>query len=379
MGYNYTVARVWGIPIRVNVSLLVFLPILTWLIASGGQIEAYATAIDALTGVPLAVDQLRAGATPWLIGVVASLALFFGVTLHELGHSWVALRYGIGIESITLWILGGIASLESIPRDGRREFWIAVAGPVVSAGLAAIGWIAIQLLPASTTVLRFLAGWWAITNLTLAVFNLLPAFPMDGGRILRAYLSRSRPYAAATRLAARVGVAFAVLFVVVGVVGGQITLLLLAVFIYIAATSESRSVMLGELLDGFTAGDVASRDAPTLPANATVAEFTDRVLQDRRTTFIVSGTDGTVGVVSLSDLRDVAPERRAQTTIGELARDVSRVEAATPAFTCLMELGSDEVALVTDGGRVVGLLTREDFARTISLVQGLGPGPRVAA
>ena len=378
MGYNYTVTRVWDIPIRVNVSLLVFLPILTWLIASGGQIEAYAGAITALTGESLSLAALRVGVTPWVIGAIAAFLLFLSVTLHELGHSWVALRYGIEIESITLWILGGLASLKSVPRESNREFWIAVAGPIVSLGLAGVGWGAVQALPDSSNVIRFLAGWFALTNLTLAVFNMLPAFPMDGGRVLRAFLARNRPYAAATRIASRVGVGFAVLFVVVGVVTGQLLMLLLALFVYTAATGESRAVMLGDLLEGYTAGDVASRGVPTLDADTTVAEFTDRMMRERRTVYPVTGTDGAVGIVSLSQLRGVEGDR-SQVRLGELARESQSFDAEMPAFDCLMALGGDDAALVTDGGRVVGVLTREDYAQVMALMRGDGPGPRVAA
>ncbi|MFB6193929.1 MAG: site-2 protease family protein [Halobaculum sp.] len=378
MGYNYTVARVWGIPIRVNVSLLVFLPILTWLIASGGQIEAYAGAISALTGEPLSLPALRAGFTPWVIGGIAAFLLFFAVTLHELGHSWVALRYGIEIESITLWILGGLASLKSVPREASREFWIAVAGPIVSLGLAAVGWVVVQLLPGSSNVIRFLAGWFALTNLTLAVFNMLPAFPMDGGRVLRAVLARNRSYPTATRIASRVGVAFAVLFVVVGVTTGQLLMLLLALFVYTAATGESRAVMLGDLLEGFTAGDVASRDVPTLDPDTTVAAFTDRMMRDRRTVYPVTGRDGAVGIVSLSQLRNLEGDRD-RVTLGEIAGEARTFDATDAAFDCLMALGRDEAALVTEGDRVVGVLTREDFAQVLALMRGDGPGPRVAA
>ncbi|MFB6354731.1 MAG: site-2 protease family protein, partial [Halobacteriales archaeon] len=229
---SYTIGRVWGIPIRVNTSLLVFLPILAWLIGSGGQIEVYAGFIEGLTGVGFDLARLRAGSTPWVIGLVAAVGLFASVTVHELGHSWVALRYGVEIESITLWILGGMASLASIPREWHREFWIAIAGPVTSVAVAAGCWAGLLVVPAGLDVPRFVVGWLALSNLTLAGFNLLPAFPMDGGRILRALLARSRPYASATRIAGRVGVVFAFLFAVVGVMTFQLILVLLALFVY---------------------------------------------------------------------------------------------------------------------------------------------------
>ncbi|MEF8869500.1 MAG: site-2 protease family protein, partial [Haloarculaceae archaeon] len=244
---SFTLGDIWGIPIRINTSLIVFLPVLAWLIGSGGQIEIYAGFIETLTGVGFDLARLRAGSTPWVIGVAAAVGLFASVTVHELGHSWVALRYGLTIESITLWILGGMAALSAIPREWNREFWIAIAGPVTSVLLAAVCYVGLLVVPSSLVVPRFLFGWLAITNVTLAVFNLLPAFPMDGGRILRALLARRRPYASATRIAGRIGVIFAFVFAIVGVFTFQIILLLLAFFVYGAATTESRTVLLDEL------------------------------------------------------------------------------------------------------------------------------------
>jgi Zn-dependent protease len=192
---SYTVTRIWGIPIRVGSSLLIFLPILAWLIGSGQQIELYAGVIEALTGRGFDIAQLRAGTTPWLVGAAAAVGLFVSVTIHELGHSWVAMRYGLEIESITLWILGGLAALKEFPKEWDWELWIAIAGPVSSLLVAAVCYGGVVLMPASLQVPRFVVGWLAVMNVTLAAFNLLPAFPMDGGRVLRALLARSRPTA----------------------------------------------------------------------------------------------------------------------------------------------------------------------------------------
>lgn len=155
---NYTVTRVWGIPIRISISLVVFLPVLAWLIGSGGQIAVYAGLIEAIGGGPLDVTALQAGVMPWVIGIAAAVGLFVSVTLHELGHSWVALRYGFGIDSITLWILGGMAALSSIPREWDREFWIAVAGPITSILTAAVCWAVVLVVPPSLPVLQFIFG-----------------------------------------------------------------------------------------------------------------------------------------------------------------------------------------------------------------------------
>jgi Zn-dependent protease len=115
---SFTRTEIWGIPIRVGSSLVIFLPILAWLIGSGQQIALYAGIIEGLTGTGFDVARLRAGTTPWVVGAAAAVGLFVSVTVHELGHSWVALRYDLEIESITLWILGGLAALKTFPRSG---------------------------------------------------------------------------------------------------------------------------------------------------------------------------------------------------------------------------------------------------------------------
>jgi len=366
---SFTLGDIWGIPIRINTSLIVFLPVLAWLIGSGGQIEIYAGFIETLTGVGFDLARLRAGSTPWVIGVAAAVGLFASVTVHELGHSWVALRYGLTIESITLWILGGMAALSAIPREWNREFWIAIAGPVTSVLLAAVCYVGLLVVPSSLVVPRFLFGWLAITNVTLAVFNLLPAFPMDGGRILRALLARRRPYASATRIAGRIGVIFAFVFAIVGVFTFQIILLLLAFFIYGAATTESRTVLLDELLTGITVGDIATRDVTAVPAATTVEELGERMLRERRTVYMVLGEGGSiVGVVSLDDLKQARKRDRGQDTAGAVMREVQRVTTDADAFDTLALLnqaGSTD-ALVEEDGAVVGVLSRSDYTRALT-------------
>ncbi|WP_251341786.1 site-2 protease family protein [Haloplanus halophilus] len=374
---SYTITEIWDIPIRVNTSLLLFLPILAWLIGSGQQIELYAGLVEGLTGVGFDLARLRAGSTPWLVGIVAAVGLFVSVTIHELGHSWVALRYGLEIESITLWILGGLASLKTFPKEWDREFWIAIAGPVSSVLVAVVCYAGVLVAPASLQVPRFVLGWLAITNVTLAVFNLLPAFPMDGGRILRALLARSRPYGVATRIAARIGVGFAFLFVIVGVLDFQIILLLLAFFIYGAATTESKAVLLDELFEGLTVGDIVTRDPATVTTTTTVEELGEQLLRDRKPIHLVLDADGSpVGVVALSDLRTAGRRDHATTTVAEIMRDVPRVDPSADAFDTLVELqGSGGLdAIVQRNGDLVGVLSEADYAHAMTIQRGFRSG-----
>jgi len=369
---SFTVGRIWGIPIRVNTSLLIFLPVLAWLIGSGGQIELYAGFIEGFTGVGFDLAVLQGGQMPWVIGVTAAVGLFASVTLHELGHSWVALRYGVEIESITLWILGGIASLKSVPREWDREFWIAIAGPATSVAVAAVCYVGVVVAPSSLQGPRFVVGYLALTNLLLAGFNLLPAFPMDGGRILRALLARSRPYGAATRIAARAGVAFALLFAVVGVLSFNVVLLLLAFFVYGAATTESRTVLVDELLDGITVGDIMTKEPATVAADATLAEFGDRLLGDRQSVHVVTDGDEIRGVVALADLRKAKGRDHDATRVADIVREVPRVAPDADAFDTLVALneGGTSTAVVEVDGELVGVLSESDYAHAMTVRRG---------
>ncbi|WP_225333081.1 site-2 protease family protein [Halomicrobium urmianum] len=373
---SYQIGRIWGIPIRIHVSLLVVLPIFAWLLGSGQQITLYAGLIEGFTGAPLDVDALQRGQTPWLIGSLAALGLFFSVAVHELGHAWAAMRYDLEVESITLWILGGLANLGSIPREWDREFWIAVAGPTTSVLTGAVFYAALFVIPSSLHVATFVVGWLAVTNLVLAGFNMLPAFPMDGGRVLRALLARSRPYGSATRIAARVGSVFAILFAVVGVLAFSPMLLLLALFIYGAASGESRAVALADLLEGLTVGDLASAPDATIDADATVEDLVGRMFADRRTEYAVTRDGDVVGVVTVEDFRSLSEDERDRTPVSDLmATDLPRFDAATPAFDALMTLdaGRASEAFVIGSGRT-RVVSRADYAAAMETRRLLGDG-----
>ncbi|RLM39790.1 site-2 protease family protein [Haloarcula sp. Atlit-120R] len=371
---NFHITTVWGIPIRVNISLLIFLPVLAWIIGSGAQISVYAGIVSALSGVPLDLTVLTAGQTPWLIGTAAAVGLFASVALHELGHAWAAMRYDLRVESITLWILGGLANLEAMPKEWNRELVIALAGPAVSILTGLACYAALFALPASAEVTLFVIGWLAVTNIFLAVFNMLPAFPMDGGRVLRALLARKRPYATATRIAARVGTGFAVLFAVVGVLSFSPLLLLLALFVYGAASSESRTVALAALLEGLTVDDVASPLDATIEADATVEDLVDRMFAGRRTEFAVTRGGDVIGVVTVGDFRALSKTEREADTVADLMdTDLPRFASETAAFDALVELDTARAtAAFVDGPEGTRVVSRDDFASAMEMRRLVG-------
>ena len=369
--YNYTIAHVWGIPIRINISLIVFLPILAFLIGTGEQIAAYSTLINGITPATVDPALLDGPGDRWVIGIAAAVGLFASVTFHELGHSWVAMRYDIEVESITLWLLGGLAALSSMPEEWDQEFTIAIAGPISSLVLAGACILSLAILPESALLLVYVVGFLGVINIVLAVFNMLPAFPMDGGRVLRALLARNRSYVSATKTAANVGVAFALIFAFLGIVVAFSPLLvLLALFIYVAATSESRTVLISELLAGLSVADVRSDHQP-IPEDAPVSEAFDRLLGERRSDLVVVDEHGTItGVLTAGALRGVPATEYESTTVGSLATmDVPTIDGATSASDGLYEIlrGRSNVALVESRGEPIGLVSRTDFNAALDL------------
>jgi Zn-dependent protease len=379
---NYDLVSVANIPIRINVSLLVVLPVLAWLIGSGEQIDLYVGIINAFPVAALDPAVLRAGTTPWLIGIAAAVGLFVSVTIHELGHAWAARRYGIEVESITLWLLGGLANLSSMPREWNREFWIAVAGPAASVAVAVVCYGVVSVLPSSVPAVVFVLGWLVVTNVALAAFNLLPAFPMDGGRVLRALLARSRPYASATRIAARIGSLFGIGFALLGVFSLSPMSLLLGLFVYGAATSESRLVALETVLEGVTAADAMTANVRAVPVDTSLAELSERMLDDRQTTYpVVDRAGSVVGLVTLDHLKR-GRRRDAATVRDVMAESFPTVAADTPMFEVVgrMNRSGANAAVVEADGDVAGLVTDADLATMLRIRRetGASRSPRVA-
>ncbi len=371
---NFHVGTVTGIPIRLNVTFVLFMPVLAWLISRPAQLEFYAGAVEYISPHPVDVAVLQAGSTPIVVGVAAALGLFVGVLLHELGHSWTARRYGVTITSITLWIFGGMAHMEDLPEDWDVEFYVALAGPAMSVLVAAACYGLLFVVPVDP-VLLFVVGWLAVINLTLAAFNMLPAFPMDGGRVLRALLARNRPYADATRTAARVGKGMAILLALVAVVSFAPILLLVAMFVYVAAGAESRATVLRDLLGDMTAGELMSTDVRTVTPDTTVDAFLDRVATERTTVYPVLDGETVTGLVTLSGVRDVAEADRGTTTVAEMMGpappSVPPEADAFDALRAISESRTDRVVVVEDG-RFLGQITNDDFVAALEVLQGLG-------
>ncbi|MCQ4332857.1 site-2 protease family protein [Natronomonas sp. F2-12] len=372
---SFEIGRITGIPIRLNITLVVFLPLLAWLISREEQLGFYTDVVNELSPQAIDIAVIQSGSTPIVAGAATAVGLFVGVLLHELGHSWTARRYGVTISSITLWIFGGMAHMEDLPEDWDVELYVALAGPAMSVLVAAVCYGLLFVVPAQPVFL-FVVGSLAVINAVLAVFNLLPAFPMDGGRVLRALLARNRPYAEATQTAATVGKFMAILMAVFAVFAFAPILLLVAMFVYIAAGAESRTTVLRDLLRGMTVRELMSSDVRTVTPETTVAEFFDRVLTDRTTAYPVMDRGTVTGLVTLESVRGIAPDARETTTVADVMGPAPpSLEPDADAFEALVAMSAarGDRILVVEDGRFLGQLTAGDFTTAIEVLQGLGP------
>ncbi|QSG03358.1 site-2 protease family protein [Natranaeroarchaeum sulfidigenes] len=372
---NFTIGSITKIPIRLNITLVVFLPLLAYLISRPEQLAAYATAVELVSPHAVDPDALASGQTPILLGITAAVGLFASVLVHELGHSWTARYFDVGITSITLWIFGGMAHMEELPEDWNVEFWIAIAGPITSLVLAGGFFAALQVVPASAPLVLYVVGLLAVLNVSLAVFNMLPAFPMDGGRVLRALLARRRPYASATRTAAAVGQGFAVVMAIVAVLSGALLLLLIAMFIYVAASAESRTTVVRDLLRGITVRDLLTDRGDAVDAGDSVQTLLERIVTERRNGYpVVDGTE-LVGLVTLAELRDVEPDERDSRRVSDVMRaDPPTIGPDADAFEALMLISKERTdrIVVTENGQVYGTISQRDLMTALETTQGLG-------
>ena len=346
---RFRIGSAFGIPIKLDLTFLLVLPLFAYIIAV--QVDLWVDILNDAFGAGLDPAILTGSAVPWILGLLAALGLFAGVVLHELGHSLVAMRFGFPIDSITLWLFGGIAQLTEMPEDWKQELYIAIAGPLVSIVLGVGSFLAFSLVPTGggVTVVstKFLLGYLALMNLALAAFNLLPGFPMDGGRVLRALLGRTRTFARATQIAAEVGKAFAILLGLFGLLAVfNPFLIAIAFFIYIGASSEAQQTMMKAAFEGMAVRDIMTpvERVQTVSPDASVADLIDRMFGERHTGYPVEKDGEILGVVTLDDARAVRDvEQDAYTVRDVMSTDLVTVDTDEDVMDALQTLEGNDV------------------------------------
>ncbi len=318
-------------------------------------------------------------------GVFVTLLLFFIVVLHELGHSLVAQRYGVNVKQIVLLPIGGVAQLERIPEEPKQEFMIAIAGPMVNFILAILMFITGAFLGLGIalenpfSILRSLGNlnltsifsYVFVSNLLLGLFNLIPAFPMDGGRILRALLATQMNYARSTSIAVSIGQAIAWLLGLWGLFGGGFTFVLIAIFIYIGAGQEGRTVQVRNVLQKYIVEQAYSRQARTLTPQSTLREAIELTLSTSQADFAVTLGDCLVGFLTQNRLIESLKHYRPEIPVSEvMLTDVPTVTPTEKMSTVQQHLTERELdalpVVVKD--RVLGLITRQDIVELLRLI-----------
>jgi Zn-dependent protease len=376
-GGSVRIGRLAGIPIGINPLWLLIVALITWSLGA-----AYYP--DQVSGI--------APVAAYALGLVSALLLFASIVLHELGHAVVARRRGVSIEGIDLWLLGGVAKLRGSPHRPEDELRYAAAGPAVTVAIALFFGLVVLLLPAGTPeALRALLEYQLFINATILVFNLLPAFPLDGGRILRALAwRRVGDMARATSIAATVGRGFAYGFIFLGLLAalqgapGGLWLSLIGLFLALAGRAEEGAQQVRSALGGHQAGELMAFPAVTITADLTIDEAIRAFARYRYRSFPVFDGNPVLGLLTIDRVEALPPAKRASTLVRDLVEtdpdlfvdehaDVAEL-LERPGF---QRLG--RAIVVTPGG--VGILSITEVERAVRALRlgSGGPGPAVPA
>jgi Zn-dependent protease/predicted transcriptional regulator len=382
MNGSFRIGSLFGIPIYIHWTFLIVIPLFAWII--GTQI---AFTVGLITGTynfvfgwlhPFTIDSssFALGVYSYVLGALIALGLFGGVLIHEIAHSVVARRFGLKINNITLLIFGGISSIEEGTPDPMVELPMALVGPLMSCLVAIICTgiaYASDIFVADRAVagtLIFFFGYLGLLNFILFVFNLLPAFPMDGGRVLRAWLARSRPLPDATRIAANIGKAFAVVFGIIGIVSLSPILVIIAFFIYIGAGQEANALRYNFLLKDVTVGDMMSKPVVSLPPNMPVHEVINQMYVSKHLGFPVVDRGVLIGMITVADVHKMSTiDRDAMQVRDVMTREVVALPPEAPVVDALRIMTVQNIGRipVVDNNELIGIVTRTDILKVIEL------------
>jgi stage IV sporulation protein FB len=328
----------------------------------------------------------------WPSAAIFVLLLFLCVVLHEFGHALAAKAYGINTPDITLLPIGGVARLERIPEEPKQELVIAAAGPAVTAIIALSLLIVIAARGAAALQAPVQSDDWVLNlfkiNVWLLLFNLIPAFPMDGGRVLRALLATRFSYARATQVAATVGQAFAFLFGIIGLFGvpgvfaANPFLIFIAFFVYIGASQEAALAQMRDVSRRFPVSSAMVREFRSLTENASLEEAVDALLATSQHDFpVLDGNGGVAGILTRHDLIAALRKNDPRIHVGDvMRRDIPTVTTGTrfeDAFRIMQECNCPAVPVLDSMKRLVGLLTPENVSE-LMMVQSAWPRRRAA-
>jgi Zn-dependent protease/CBS domain-containing protein len=355
------IGSVFGIPIRLHITFLLILPIFAY--------------IFAINPYPFGFQGVEPPAVKYSLSVLTAILLFASVLLHELAHSYLAKRYGVNIESITLFLFGGVSSMEEMPRDPGQEAKMASAGPLTSLVIGAVCLLIYGSLIAPSPALSgnpvYLTIWiLGAMNIILGIFNLLPAFPMDGGRVLRAFYAKRMSYVKATQSAAAVGKFFAILMAIFGILIGNLWFPLIALFIYVGASEEERATQASVTLENVLVKDIMTKDVVSVPSSMSVEDLVHFMFEKKHMGYPVVDGNDLKGIVTFTDIQRVPTIDRPVMRVSDImTRDLISVPSDAQASDVLKLVTSKNIGrvLVIDNGSLVGVLSRTDLVRTLRL------------
>ncbi len=370
MESSFTLGRVRGIKIGVHYTWLLAFVLISWSLASGYFPRQYPG---------------WGGGLYWTVGVAAALMLFASVLAHELCHAFVALSRGLQVRDITLFIFGGVTNITSESENARDEFLIAVVGPLSSLALAGAFWLAAQTVPNDRSPLDASLSYLALVNFSLGVFNILPGFPLDGGRVLRAVLwGTLGSIGRATRIAALVGQGLALLFIAYGFVQilegdffGGLWIGFIGWFLNNAADATRRQSRLQEGFRGVKVSQVMQAEPLSVSPGLPVRVLVDDHILGRGARALPVALDGRiVGLVSLTDVKRLPTAEWDRNAVGAIMtrpplKTVSPREEASRALQLLIDQDVNQLLVVEDGA-IVGMLSRGDMMRFLQRREELG-------
>ncbi|MCX7988216.1 MAG: site-2 protease family protein [Thermodesulfovibrio sp.] len=360
---TWQIAKIFGIPIKIHYTWLIIFGLITWSLST--------------FYFPKITPQLPI-ASYWIKGVLASFLLFLSVAIHELAHSLVAIRYKLSIESITLFIFGGVAQMKGEPPNPRAEFRIAIAGPVISFILAGIFFL--MEIKTQDIGLKALFSYVSDINLILGFFNLIPGFPMDGGRVLRAFLwQRKKDYLYATRKSSKIGQVVAMIFIVIGIsslfigIPTGLWLILIGWFLYSAAYGSYQQTTLQALLENVKVRDLMVKELITVIPSMKIEEVINNYfLKYGYTGFPVVSEDKYLGILTLRDIVNIPERDRGIREVSEFyGRHKSEWEVSPEdtVINALERMIRNDMGrlVILEEGKISGMITRNGIAKYLEV------------
>ena len=379
MKWSFQIVRIRGIPIKLHFTFLIIFLFVIWLFAANDF---------PILGMTIGFGGMAfSTGIKYLLSTVAAILFFATLLFHELSHSFVAQRFGARIRGITLFIIGGVSQMEEIPREPGMEARISAAGPGLSLGIGIGSYLVYYLFGPITRVtvgeLRvieatplnaalIIVGIIAFYNVILGLFNLIPAFPMDGGRLLRAWLAMRMPYIDATRRAVAVGKSVAFIMGIFGLFTLQFFLLLIAFFIYFGGTEEERATVVSVTLEGVKVKDLMTRvpDVIYVPPDWTIDRLIEVMFMVKHMGYPVqeSLNSPVLGVITFADVRKVPASQQRTVRVGDImTREVVAIHPEADAYDALKLMSTRNIGrlIVMKDGQMQGIVSRTDLMRAI--------------